>query len=486
MAFIIHLSGPNEALIRSGGGNIPKIRVGGRLFVIPIIHRSFRLSLEVMTLQVETAKVYTKAGVSLSVDGVAQVKVARSEEALRTAAQQFLGKARPEIAGVALQTMEGHQRAILGTLTVEEIYQDRDSFAKLVLEVASPDMANMGLEIVSFTIRDIQDDQGYLEALGVARTSEVKRDADIGLAEAERDATIRRADARRDSGIREAEADRDTQAARFSAQARIAESQRDFQVEKAAFDQEVAAREAEARLAGPLQEAKTQQEIRNEEVEIEVVEVRKQTEVQAQEIERKDRELDSTVRRPADAERFRLQTIADGRRGQLVAEAEGESEAIRLRGQAEADAVRAQGLAEAEAMRRKADAWKEYGQAAIVDRLLESLPEVANAVASPLAQTDRIVMIGGGGDGDGVGASRLTGDVTRIIAQLPEVVEALTGVDILGTVKNLRGVVATDGPADGAANAATGEAPSPPAPPASPPSGGSDAGAHAGPGGSAG
>jgi flotillin len=470
VGFIIHLSGPNEALIRSGGGNVPKIRVGGRLFVIPIVHRSFRLSLEVMTLQVETPKVYTKEGVAVSVDGVAQVKVARGEEAIRTAAQQFLGKDRTEIARVALQTMEGHQRAILGTLTVEEIYQDRDSFAKLVLEVASPDMANMGLEIVSFTIRDIQDDQGYLEALGVARTSEVKRDAEIGLAEAERDAAIRRAEASRDSGIREAEADRDTQAARFSADARIAESQRDFQVEKAAFDQEVAAREAEARLAGPLQEAKTQQEIRNEEVEIEVVEVRKQTEVQAQEVERKDRELDSTVRRPADAERFRLQTIADGRRGQLVAEAEGESEAIRLRGQAEADATLAQGLAEAEAMRLKAEAWKEYGQAAIVDRLLESLPEVANAVASPLAQTDRIVMIGGGGGGNGggVGASRLTGDVTRIIAQLPEVVESLTGIDIIGSVKNLRGVVNTDGGSDEAAGEAA-SPPAPPEPPAAPP-----------------
>ena len=463
MSFIIHLSGPNEALIRSGGGNIPKIRVGGRLFVIPIVHRAFRLSLEVMTLQVETARVYTKAGVSLSVDGVAQVKVGRAEEALRTAAQQFLGKPRAEIGRVALQTMEGHQRAILGTLTVEEIYQDRDSFAKLVLEVASPDMANMGLEIVSFTIRDIQDDQGYLEALGVARTSEVKRDAEIGMAEAERDAAIRRADARRDSGIREAEADRDTQAARYAADTGIAEAQRAFSVEKAIFDQEVAAREAEARLAGPLQEAKTQQEIRNEEVEIEVVEVRKQTEVQAQEIERKDRELDSTVRRPADAERFRLQTIAEGRRAELVSEAEGEAEAIRLRGEAQADAIRAQGLAEAEAMRMKADAWKEYGQAAIVDRLLESLPDVANAVASPLAQTDRIVMIGGGdGNGGGVGASRLTGDVTRIIAQLPEVVEALTGIDIVGTVKNLRGVVNTDP----AVNGAAGEASSAPASPA--------------------
>ena len=160
---------------------------------MPVLHKPQVLSLEVMTLTVNTARVYTKAGVALSVDGVAQVKVGRAEEAIRTAAQQFLGKRTQEVESIALQTLEGHQRAILGTMTVEEIYQDRNAFAEQVREVASPDMANMGMEIVSFTIRDIQDEQGYLEALGVGRTAEVKRDASIGQAEADRDASIRQA-----------------------------------------------------------------------------------------------------------------------------------------------------------------------------------------------------------------------------------------------------------------------------------------------------
>ena len=169
MASIIKLAGPNEALIRSGGGELPKVKVGGRMIALPIFHKTQRLSLEVMTLLVNTSTVYTSEGVAVSVDGVAQVKVARSEDAIRTAAQQFLGKRAEEIAQIALQTLEGNQRAVLGTMTVEQIYQDREAFAQRVREVAGPDMANMGLEIVSFTIRDLQDEQGYLEALGNIR-----------------------------------------------------------------------------------------------------------------------------------------------------------------------------------------------------------------------------------------------------------------------------------------------------------------------------
>ena len=449
------IAGPNEALIKSGGKGLPKVVVGGRAFVIPIIQKAQRLSLEVMTLTVETSKVYTSEGVAVSVDGVAQVKVARGEDAIRTAAQQFLGRRREEIAQVALQTMEGHQRAILGTMSVEEIYQDREGFGLKVREVASPDMANMGLEIVSFTIRDIQDEHGYLDALGVRRTAEVRRDADIGQAEATRDSDIKKAEADRDAGIRSAGADRDKQAARFEADTKIAESQRDFSVEKAAYDREVNARQAEADLAAQLQEAKTRQQIREEELEVEVIERKKQIEVEQQEITRRERELDATVRRPAEAERFRLETVAVGEKAKTVAEAEaeaealtlrgeGESNAIRLKGEAEADAIRAQGMAEAEAMRKKAAAWKEYGQAAVIDRLITSLPEVASAVAEPLSKTDRIVMISGGGDGQSVGPSRLTGDITKVVAQVPEVIEALTGIDILGTLKNLSAVVTTD------------------------------------------
>jgi len=457
MALIINVAGPNEAVIRSGGGDVPKVTVGGRVIVIPIFFKAQRLSLEVMTLPVETAKVYTKEGVAITVDGVAQVKVARSEEAIRTAAQQFIGKPGSEIAQVALQTLEGAQRAILGTMSVEEIYQDRESFAQSVGEVAGPHMANMGMEIVSFTIRDIRDDQGYLDALGRKRTAEVTRDAEIGEAEATRDAMISRAEAQRDAGIVEANAHRDQEGARFDAETRIAESERNFNVEKAGYERETNARQAEAELAYALQEAVTRQEIREQELQVEVIERTKQIEIEQQEIARRERELEAGVKRPAEAERYRLETVASGEKAKTVAEAEadaesltlrggGEADAIRARGEAQADAIRAQGIAEADAMRTKADSWKEYGQAAMIDTLLSSLPEVASAVAQPLAQTDRIVMISGGADGS-IGASKLTGDVTKIVSQLPDLVESLTGIDILATLKNLPSISSSDGTA---------------------------------------
>jgi flotillin len=390
----------------------------------------YRLSLEVLTLRVETPRVYTKEGVAVSVDGVAQVKVAHSKEAILTAAQQFLRKARDEMADVALQTMEGHQRAMLGTMTVEEIYKDRDAFAKQVREVASADMANMGLEIVSFTIKDIGDEQGYLDALGVRRTSEVKRDAEIGQAEANRDAKIKSADA-----------DRSGQAARYKADTAIAESERDFSVEKANYDREVNAKKAEAELAYKLQETKTHQQIREEEIQIDVIERRKRIELQEQEALRKEVELDATVRKPAEAEKYRLETIAEGEKAKILAQAEANAESIRMTGSAEADAIRMKGTAEADAMKKKAISWKEYGQAAIIEQLLESLPQIADAVAQPLSKTDRIVVIGQGGNADqGAGANRITRDVVNIISQLPDVVEALTGIDILGTIKSLPGI----------------------------------------------
>ncbi len=471
-----HTVGPNHALIVSGGSAQPKLKVGGRMFVLPILQRAQMISLEVMTLQVNTARVYTKEGVSVSVDGVAQVKVGRSEEAIRTAAEQFLGKNARQIAEIALQTLEGQQRAILGTMTVEDIYRDRVAFAEQVRDVAATDMTNMGLEIVSFSIRDIQDEQGYLEALGVRRTAEVKRDAAIGVAQAERDA-----------GIREAQAEQMRQAARFAADTEIAESERAFQTKKAGYDQEVNARQAEAELAYSLQEAKTRQRIREEELQVEVVERQKQIEIQQQEIVRRERELDATVRRPAEAERdqlellaegnrrrvrveseaerYKLETVAEGERSRIIAEAQADAESVRLRGQADADAIRARGeadadairakgLSEAQAMNKKADAWKEYGQAAMIQQLFESLPDVASAVAEPLAKTDSIVVISNGGDGNsGAGASKVTQDVSSTIAQLPALVQSLTGVDLISSLKNLPGIVSDESTANGAVEA---------------------------------
>lgn len=455
--------GPNEVLVVSGrkreminpvtgqpetvGFRIVK---GGGTFIWPVVERVDDLSLEIMTIDVITQKVYTVQGVPVTVDGVAQVKVRGDDVSIFTAAEQFLSKTEDEIRQVALQTLEGHLRAILGTLTVEEIYKDRDAFAQQVQEVAAGDLANMGLSIISFTIRDIRDDEGYLNALGKARTAEVKRDATIGEALASRDARIRAAEAKQSA--REAE---------FTAETRIAEAEKKFQVQKARYDGEVNREKAEAELAYPLQQAITNQKIKAEEVQIEVVDKQKQIEVQQQEVQRRERELEATVRKPAAAEQYRIETLAKAKRFQVETEAEGEAAAVRRVGEAEADAnrarglaqaeveqaqglaqaevIRQQGLADAEAKAKKAEAWARYNQAAIIDQLLVALPDVAGAVAQPLSKTDRIVVIGGDGSG-GAGTSRITRDVTDIIAQVPAAVEALTGIDIIGTLQDLSGV----------------------------------------------
>lgn len=259
---------------------------------------------------------------------------------------------------------------------------------------------------------------------------------------------IAQAEADRDSSIRSAAADQEAQAARFAADTAIAESERDFNLQKASYDRESNARLAEAELAYQLQAAKTQKDIREQEMQVEVIERQKQIEVQQQEVYRKEQKLEATVRRPANAERDQLETVAAGNRARVIAEAE--AEAILVRGHAEAEAIRAKGLAEAEAMDRKAAAWKEYGQAALIEQLFDRLPEVAAAISAPLAKTEKIAMISGDGNGEsgGIGASRLTRNITSIMAELPSVVEALTGIDILSTLKNLSEFNLKDGSDD--------------------------------------
>src|SRR5213593_1170111 len=242
-----------------------RIRKGGGAFIFPLLERVDMISLEVMTLDFTTPEVYTKPGVPIVVDGVAQVKIRGDEASIRTAAEQFLGKNVEEIKQIALQTVEGHLRAIIGTLSVEEIYRNRDQFASSVQEVAVSDLANMGVQIVSFTLKDIRDSHGYLDALGKPKTAEVKRDAVIAQAEADRDAAIRSAQARQAGEV-----------AKFVAETRIAEANRDFQSKKAEYDAAVNLKRAEADLAYDIQKNKTSQVLKKEEVQIAVIEKEQQ------------------------------------------------------------------------------------------------------------------------------------------------------------------------------------------------------------------
>jgi flotillin len=442
--------GPNQVLVISGrkhrmldpDGTMHEVgfRIvkGGGVFVWPVFEKVDVLSLELLTIDVQTPEVYTSKGVPVKVDGVAQIKVKGDDISIATASEQFLGKTTDEIRNIATQTLEGHLRAILGTMTVEEIYQNRDAFAAKVQEVAAGDMANMGLGIVSFTIRDIRDSQGYLDALGKPRIAQVKRDAVIAQAEADRDAMIKSAQAQQAG-----------QEAKFAADTKIAEAQRDYQSNVAQYQAAVNQKKAEADLAYDLQKYKTGQLVKAEEVQVSIVEKQKQIDLQQQEILRKQRELEATVQKPADAERYKVETLANAKKFQLETEATGaasatkatgfanadvakatgiaEAEANKARGLAEAAVIEAQGKAQAEAMRVKAESFKQYNEAAVIEMIIKVLPDVAGRISEPLAKTEKMVIINSG-NGPGGGASKITGDVTQIIGQLPPVLESLTGV----------------------------------------------------------
>ena len=432
--------GPDEALIVSGrrkklsNGQVVGFRIvkGGATFVWPVLEISKTISLRIMPLDVNSSA-YTSQGVQVTVDGIAQVKIDSHQEAIATAAEQFLSLKEDEIRRIATQTMEGHLRSIVGNLTVEEINQNRDAFAQNVQELAAGDLANMGLKIISFTIREIADKNGYLESLGKAQIARVQRDAVIGQAEAKRDADIKSAEAMQAG-----------QTAKYLAETRVAESNRDKEMKMADYQAAINERKAEADLSYDKKKYVIQQEVEKEAMQVEIVKKQKEIELQEQEALRKEQELDAMIRKPADAEKYKTEIAAEAERVKRSKEAEGQSYSIKAEGLARAEAIKAAGLAEAEiiqakgeaeaiALSKKAEAYKQFNDAAIAQMVIEKLPEIASAIAQPLSKTEKIVMIGDSG------ASKITKDVTNILAQLPETVKGLTGVDITSILRNYAG-----------------------------------------------
>lgn len=412
--------GPNEALIISGVfyGREPSMIVGGRALVIPCIQTIQKLPLSTITLVVNSPTVYTSQGVPISVTGVAQVKInGQNQEMLKAAIEQFGDKSEDEIAFVAKETLEGHQRAIMGTMSVEEIYRDRKTFSSRVFDTATADLVNMGIMVISYTIKEITDEVGYLKALGMARTAEVQRDARVGEAKAKMQSSV--AEARAEMERMESKLQNDTEIAKFK---------RDYDFKKAGYDVEVNTAKAAADLAYTLQAALMQQQIKEQETQVKVIERTQAIELEEQEIQRKEKELDSKIRKPAEAEKFKLETIAEAQKQKCILEAEAEAEAIALKGDAKAFAVEAKAKAEAEQMAKKADAWNEYGKAALMDMMLKMMPKVAAEVAAPLSKANKITMISD--SNSDIGASKLTKEVLDIMSAIPDTVHKMTGVDI--------------------------------------------------------
>lgn len=325
------------------------------------------------------------------------------------------------MAAIAQKTFEGHQRAIIGTLSIEEIYRDRQKFNHAVREVAGVDVGNLGLEIVSFTIKGVEDSEGYLSSLGKKRIAEVKRDARVGEALAERDA-----------GVKQAIAKNEQMNAFYSAEICIADSKREFELKQSEYDLQVNAEKAKASFAGELAAAKVNQAITQEKMQIDIIARHKLIEIEGQQIELSEKKLQGSVRIPIEAEKFKLEMMAEGVKSRIIKEAEAASAANELIGMAEADIIKLTGDAEAEQMRLKADAWKSYSQGAYMEMLIAKLPLIAAEIAKPLSNADSIVMISTGESE--IGAAKMTREIIKVMEQLPPMIESMTGVSMSQTM----------------------------------------------------
>jgi flotillin len=429
--------GPNEALIRYGMGGT-QVYCGRGALIFPMVQTCRDLSLELMSFDVAPQQnLYTKQGVAVTVEAVAQIKVKSDKESILTAAEQFLSKEPNQREGLIRLVMEGHLRGIIGQLTVEQIVKEPEMVGDRMRSTCADDMSKMGLEVVSFTIKEVRDKNEYITNMGRPDVARIKRDAEVATAEAERDIAIKRAEAQRAAAVAKAMADQERVAAETASLAKQAEAQRDLDIKKAAFLEATKRAQAQADKAYEIQTNVQQQQVIAEAVKVQQVEREAQVKVQEAEIARRERELIATVLKQAEIERQRIETLANAERQRLMTEAEGRAASIRAQGEAEAAIIFKKGEAEAKAMNIKAEAFQEYNQAAVVDKLISGLPEVVRALSEPLSKVDKVTIVSTGGDG-AAGAYKLTGDVTKIAAQVPALFEALSGMQLSDLLSKVR------------------------------------------------
>ncbi|NMC42805.1 MAG: flotillin [candidate division Zixibacteria bacterium] len=417
--------GPNEALIISGGKKrtitLPdgttrqvgyRLRIGGGTFVRPFIEKAQVLPLEIIPMNIQVDDSIAANGIRSTVKGTAEVKIASDEGSIHLAAEQFLGRPLTDIRDVALRTLEGSVRALIGTMNLESLNKNRKEFAQKVFEDTGTYFANMGLKLVSFNLKEITDPSGYLEALGKPRIVQARRDAEVAEAEAARDAIIKSAEAKKEGDI-----------AKLQAETKVAEVNHEFDLKKAELQTSLNRKKADADFAYELERHKLNQSLKAEEAKVRMIEKDSAIALQKKENERIEEELQASVRKPAEAEQFRLE-----------AEAKGMAEAKRVQGMIEAELITKIGQAEAEALRRKAESWNAYSQPALLQMMFEKLPDLAREMATPLSKVDKIVMVSNDGK---MGSSKITGEVASMMTQLPTVVKSLTGFDLEDWLKNL-------------------------------------------------
>ncbi|MGI9146612.1 MAG: flotillin family protein [Chloroflexota bacterium] len=440
--------GPNRALIVYGWGGTHIVTGGGRV-VWPLFQSFQELSLELMSFDVAPEQeLYTSQGVAVAVEAVSQIKVKSDPESIRTAAEQFLTKPPDEREALLRLVMEGHLRGIVGLLKVEEIVKEPEIVAGRVRDSVSDDVNKMGLEVVSFTIKKVIDENEYIKNMGRPDIARVKREADIATAQAERDTAIQRAMAMREAAVAQAAADQERVIAQTASETKQAEANRDLEVKRAQYEASVREQRALAEKAYDISSNQAQQRVVAELVRIDQVQRQEQIKVSELEVQRKALELQATITKPAEAEGKRIQVMAEAQRQKFAIEAAGQAEATRLQGTAESEIVRAKGQAEADAMHQKAAAYQEYSQAAVLDKLIGGMPEIVRALSQSLASVDKITVVSTG-DGRSPGVSQITGEVAKMVAQVPELFETLTGQKISDLMQRLRALDAPHVPGAG-------------------------------------
>ncbi len=432
---LYHTAGPNEVMIITGGPQRSvtepdgtkrqvgyRMKIGGGALVLPWLEHVSILPLDVFTVGLKVESVFSANSVRISAEGQAQIKVKGDDASIRLGAEHFLGQGAEGIRSVGQEVVEGYMRAALGSRTVEQIISQQEEMALQVIQGAGKDLARMGLTVLSFSFKQINDDEGFISALAEPRIAQVKRDAVIAKASAEKDAMVQTALLKQEGDI-----------TKLRTEEEVLQATARFESKRATQQAEVNEVRAKADVAYDLQRCKISQQLKEQEAEVQLVEKRKAIEIQAQEILRREKELEASVKRPADAHSYQVRLEAEQEAYRKELEGKGQAAWIRVKGEAEASAILAKGDAEAHAMTAKAESYRNYNQVALVEMFVNVMPQVAKAISEPLSKVEKIIMVGNGADG----VSKLTGQVASAVAQVPAVMESLTGINLTRMVESL-------------------------------------------------
>ena len=416
---------PDKAFIISGFGRNPRILIGRAGIKLPFLERKDVLYLGQMSVDIKTEQsVPTNDFINVNVDAVAKVRIEPSDDGIRLAAKNFLNKTPEQIARDLQDSLQGNMREIIGTLSLKAINIDRDSFSDQVMEKASKDMKKLGIEILSCNIQNVTDDNGLIRDLGMDNTARIKKDAAIAKAQADRDVAIA-----------QAQAEKSANDARVESETEIAKRRNELEIKKSELKMVSDVKKAEADAAYEIQNQEQQKTIQTATVNANIARAERETELKRTEAAVRQQELVAEVEKKADAEKYAAEKRAEAELvvKQRAAEAEQykaerEAAGIRARGEAEAEAARAKGLAEAEAMEKKAEAYAKYNKAAMAEMVIRVMPQIASEIAKPLAQIDKITIIGGGDGSSNVGP--VADNVPVVMAKMFQTMKEVTGVDL--------------------------------------------------------